>query len=257
MKIAVLISGQLRDTNINYLNHLKCFIDNNNADVFVTTSTKNFWYTGGNSNPLTYKFILHSELDKKEIEETLKKYYGNHLKKFLIKDNEFIPNNFGEPEYYAYFINNQFNNNRDTFKLALDYEIKNNIKYDRFVRLRIDKTVFNEIVKIPKFNIPVVTNIEPCTFFFIGNKEQMAYYCKFKYLENYIHKEGNTFENNLFPHPPDEIKNHIQKIYKIKIIKNILTIYQDRHPSGRIGNFPFIQKNENQLGWNANGLQPK
>ena len=60
MKIAVLISGQMRDSNVNYLNHLKCFIENNNADVFVTTSTKNFWYTGGDPNPLTYKFEFSS-----------------------------------------------------------------------------------------------------------------------------------------------------------------------------------------------------
>lgn len=257
MKIAVLISGQMRDSHINYLNHLKCFIENNNADVFVTTSTKNFWYTGGNPNPLTYKFNLHSESTKEDIENTLTKYYGKYLKKFLIKENEYIPNNFGTPDYYAYFINNQFNNNKEAFNLAIEYELENNIKYDRFIRLRIDKTVFTKITKTPEYDIPVVTHIEPCQFFFIGNKEQMEYYCKFTYLENYSHTEGNTFANNLFPHPPDEIKNHILKKYNIKIINNILTIYQERHPSGRIGNFPFIQKLKNDIGWNANGLCPK
>lgn len=257
MRIAVLISGQMRDSNVNYLNHLKCVIENNNADVFVTTSTKNFWYTGGNPNPLTYKFSLYSEYSKDEIQNILENYYGNYLKKFVIKENEFIPNNFGTPEYYSYFINNQFNNNREAYNLAKEYEIENNITYDKFVRLRIDKTVFTKITEIPKYNIPVVTHVEPCQFFFIGNRDQMDHYCNFKYLENYTHKEGNTFANKLFPHPPDEIRKHIMKKYKIKIINNILTIYQEKHISGRIGEFPFIQKKENQIGWNANGLCPK
>ncbi len=255
MKIAILITGQIRDSYVNYLNHLNCFIKPNDADVFVKTSTKNFWYTSGNSNPLTYKFNLHSENSIDSIKLELDKYYGKYLKDYIISDKEYIPDNFGTPEYYAYFINNQFNNNKDAFKLAIEYEKTHNVKYDLFVRIRIDKTVFPKITKLnTNLNLPVVTHIEPCQFFFIGNKNQMQYYCDFTYLNSYKHQLGNTFSNNLFPHPPDEIKNYITKKYKINIIKHILTIYFNKN--GTIGNFPYINKNLNQIGWNWKGCEP-
>ena len=41
MKVAVLITGQLRDYKVNYTNHIKHLIEPNNADVFVYACTKN------------------------------------------------------------------------------------------------------------------------------------------------------------------------------------------------------------------------
>jgi hypothetical protein len=257
MKIAILLTGQMRDSHINYLNHYEQFIKPNNADVFVVTSTKNMWYSNNSTNKSKVDsknliYHLHSEKNKEEIEKNLKQYYNNFLKDFLILENENIPEKIIQPHYYSYFINNQFNNNKLAFNLALDFEKKNNIKYDLFVRLRIDKSVFPNIAILNKnMSLPIVTNIEPTTFFFVGNKEMMDYYCKFTYLKNYIYNE-----NIQMPDPPKEILNFIKKKYNINIIKNILTIYFGKN--GLISdNFPYLLNNKDDIGWNPSFKEPK
>ena len=156
------------------------------------------------------------------------------------------------PDYYSYFINNQFNNNKKAFELALNYEKNNNISYDLFIRLRIDKTVFpNPVLLDHNMRLPIVTHVEPCQFFFIGNKEMMKYYCDFTYLENYSYDE-----NVRVPDPPREILKHITKKFTINIIRNILTIYSENR-TNKIGEFPFIDKNEEDEVWNWNCTKPK
>ena len=50
MRVAVLITGQLRDYKINALNHVKHLIEPNDADVFVYACNKNTLHTCGEYN---------------------------------------------------------------------------------------------------------------------------------------------------------------------------------------------------------------
>ena len=257
MKIAILITGQMRDSFITYLNHVKQFIEPNNADIFVATSTKNFWYSNEiqslKTNQKNFIFHLHSEKNREEIINEIKNYYGQYLKDYFVSQDEKIPEKRVQPDYYSYFINNQFNNNKIAFKLALNYEKKNNFKYDLFVRLRIDKTVFPKKMILNKHvKLPIVTHVEPCQFFFIGDKNMMEYYCNFTYLENYKYNP-----NIKMPDPPAEILKHIKNKYHPNIIHNILTIYQKRDGKGTIGDFPYLIKKSDDVGWNAYRLEPK
>ena len=246
MKIAVLISGQMRDSFNTYLNHYKQFIEPNNADVFVATSTKNFWYEWeGDWDPKKVFVHLHSEIDEKDIIERIKSYYGNNLKGYAISNKEAIPERKDPIKYFEYFMNNQFNNNKYAFQLALDYEKENNINYDMFVRLRIDKTVFPKpLILTNDILLPICTHIEPTTFFFIGNREMMKYYCTWTY-------------SSIYSSPPKEILEHIRKKYDINIIEKSLTIYIQRDGLGTICDFPYSLNNKSEVGYNAYRKEPK
>ena len=58
MRVAVIITGQLRDYKINCINHLKQIIEPNNADVFVYACSKNTLHTTGANVTQNYKIIL-------------------------------------------------------------------------------------------------------------------------------------------------------------------------------------------------------
>ena len=75
MKIAVLITGQLRDYKINCINHLKHIIEPNNADVFVYACSKNTLHTTGNNITQNYKVTTTST--KEEIESQVKEMKNN------------------------------------------------------------------------------------------------------------------------------------------------------------------------------------
>ena len=250
MKIAVLLTGQLRDTNVNYRNHIKQFFEPNNMDVFIVTSTKNFIYTKKSNNPLEFKYSIHSENKKDDIESKIKERYGKYLKNYIIKDDEYIPDGFGTQKYFAYFMNNQLTNNKMAFKLALEYEKSNNIKYDLFVRLRIDKTVFPKpvLLDIKRQKFPIVTHNEPCTFFLIGNKEMMKHYCEYTFLKkivkNYSYK-GVHPECISVPH---QIWKHMKTKFNINIIKNIITIYSHK---GIICEYPYLNRSNEFICWNG------
>ena len=88
MKIAVLITGQLRDYKINWLNHMKQLIEPNNADVFVYACDKNTLHTLGNVSQLNQKYISTNSYSSQSIKEDVKKIYGPFLKKVVVDENE-------------------------------------------------------------------------------------------------------------------------------------------------------------------------
>ena len=56
MKVAVLITGQLRDYKINVQNHIKQIIEPNDADVFVYATDRNTLHTTGPN--ITQKYVV-------------------------------------------------------------------------------------------------------------------------------------------------------------------------------------------------------
>ena len=257
MKIAVLLSGQLRDFENVSENHLKHFIEPNNADIFATISTSNFDYFRDKENPpdvTKWIFKLNYKDNIQDAKQRIETAYDSYIKDLKIIDNESIPENQGTMEYYRYFLRNQFNNNTISFNMAKAWEKEHKIQYDLFVRLRLDKTVFPNLIKIDKFdkNTAYTGHIEPCTFFCVGDKNVMEQYCNFNYLENYIYQEGDNMENFRFPPAPIEILKHMKNNINIRIQPNLCTFYCGESSKGRtlIGNFPYI-KNKGKFCWNS------
>ena len=131
MKIAVTISGQLRDYKINAVNHIKHIIEPNNADVFVYACSKNTLHTSGDN--VTQKYNTTSTHTKKEIIYDVKKLYGKNLKGVQVNENEELDeSNFGTLGYFKKRMNNQMTNIRNGFLMAMEYSSE----YDLIVRLR-------------------------------------------------------------------------------------------------------------------------
>ena len=82
MKIAVIITGQLRDYKINCVNHLKHIIEPNNADVFVYACSKNTLHTTGANVTQNYKITTTDTTE--QIESDVSEIYGDYLKGLII-----------------------------------------------------------------------------------------------------------------------------------------------------------------------------
>ena len=82
MRVAVVITGQLRDYKINCINHLRHIIEPNNADVFVYACSKNTLHTTGTNITQNYKVTTTDSVAK--IESDVQKIYGNYLKGLVL-----------------------------------------------------------------------------------------------------------------------------------------------------------------------------
>ena len=95
-KIAVLVTGQLRDFQVNVFNHLENLIKPNNADVFVYACTRNTMHSLGPN--VVQSYITTTEKTKKDIVEACKDFYGTFLKQIDINENETNPHDLYEPK---------------------------------------------------------------------------------------------------------------------------------------------------------------
>ena len=141
MRVAVLITGQLRDYKINCVNHLKHIIEPNNADVFIYACSKNTLHTTGDNVTQNYKITTTDTVEK--IESDVSQIYGEHLKGLTIDEHEELDDsNFGTLGYFKKRMNNQMQNIRNGFLMAKEYSERNNFNYDVIVRCRPDNSMF-------------------------------------------------------------------------------------------------------------------
>ena len=106
MKIAVLVTGQLRDYQINMLNHLNHLVWPNKAHVFVYACTKNTIHSTGKS--LEQKYHNIGEYTEHQIKSSMSAVYGENLKKVVVESNENLPDgNFGTLGYFRTRMQNQ------------------------------------------------------------------------------------------------------------------------------------------------------
>ena len=135
LKVAVLITGQLRDYKVNWRNHMKHLIEPNNADVFAYISSKNTLHSCGKS--LEQKYYLTNTYTNEEITESLNQIYGDSLKSLVIDNDENLPDeNFGTLGYFRTRMQNQIDNIGKGFELAKKYSENNGFEYDVFVHCR-------------------------------------------------------------------------------------------------------------------------
>ena len=192
MKVAVLITGQLRDYKINCLNQIKQIIEPNNADVFVYACTKNTIHSCGKS--LEQKYYFTGEFKKEDIVADVQKIYGRFLKKVVVNENEKLPeDNFGTLGYFRTRMQNQINNIGHGFRMAIEYSKKNNFEYDVIVRCRPDNAMFRQPVHLNRLEYKegiIYSTIFGSThghrdlcFFAISDPKTFAKYCSYEYLK--------------------------------------------------------------------------
>jgi len=190
MKVAVLITGQLRDYKINCINHMKHLIEPNNADVFMYACTKNTIHSCGQS--LNQEYYFTGSFSNQEILKDTSEIYKDHLKSITIDQNENLPeHNFGTLGYFRTRMQNQIDNIGHGFKMALDYAQENNFTYDVIVRCRPDNSYFKNILDISSITFEknkIYSTIfgsghRDLCFFAISDPDTFTKYCSYKYLE--------------------------------------------------------------------------
>ena len=141
MRVAVIITGQLRDYKINCVNHIKHIIEPNDADVFVYACSKNTLHTTGENVTQNYKVTTTDTVQK--IEMDVNEIYGKHLKGLIVDENEELDDtNYGTLGYFKKRMNNQMQNIRHWFLMAKRYSERHNFDYDVIVRCRPDTLCF-------------------------------------------------------------------------------------------------------------------
>ncbi len=149
MRVAVLITGQLRDYKVNVGNHLKNLIEPNNADVFAYACSRNTIHTIGPN--ITQKYNITSVQPTEDLKREIREIYGDSLVEVVIDENENLDDSdFGTLGYFKRKMNNQMSNIRKGFQMAKQFSERNNFEYDVVVRCRPDNSMFPNLVKLDK-----------------------------------------------------------------------------------------------------------
>ena len=259
MKVAVLITGQLRDYQINYMNHMRHLIEPNNADVFVYACNKNTIHTNGSS--LEQKYCLTTQYTKEEIEESVMSFYSSHLKKITVNEEENLPDyNFGTLGYFRTRMQNQIDNIGNGYKMAVEYSKNRNFKYDVVVRCRPDNSFFP--FPIDFSNVEIKKNTVYSTiflpsrhrdlcFFAAATPEAFSKYVSYKYLYGY--DPNNTVDN--FKNTEHSWEDYLKSIeVDVRYIGNLSVPFYGEDKSKPITDFPFRNKRAKLIDIN---LMPK
>ena len=248
MKVAVLITGQLRDYKINALNQIKHLIEPNDADVFVYACNKNTLHTCGDN--ITQKYNITTVKQADQIIEEVQSIYGHNLKAVEINEEEPLPEeNFGTLGYFRQRMQNQMDNIRKGFLMARAYAKENNFEYDVIVRSRPDNSIYPYLIDLSKIQIEenklystqYYTAHRDPWFFSFAKPTTFDKYCSFKYLPN---EDGSRVDNN-FPCPEHAMEAYLPSIgINIVYYVDICSTFTGFDKTKPIKDFPYRQKNE-------------
>ena len=249
MKIAILITGQLRDYKVNWQNHMKHLIEPNNADVFAYISSKNTLHSCGKS--LEQKYYLTNTYTNDQITDSLNEIYNTHLKRLVIDDNEHLPDhNFGTLGYFRTRMQNQIDNIAHGYRIAKNYSEENNFNYDVIVRCRPDNSMFPRKLNLAALkyadNLIYSTKFTPSghrdlCFFAMSNPYTFEKYISFKYLKG----EDTTRTDSNFDCTEHMWENYLSEIgVKTKYIPDVCRPFTGFDKTLPIKDFPYRNKNE-------------
>lgn len=140
MKIAVLLTGQLRTWEMLKYLHLNSLILPYNADLFLGIDLNNkYQCLHKNSNMETTLDEANKAID-----------FFKPINSFILNDvnNSFISNNVKNKNFILLF--RQYYVVKKTYEMVKKYSDSNNIKYDIIVRLRFDQLIWcNEVSMLP------------------------------------------------------------------------------------------------------------
>jgi hypothetical protein len=191
-KIAILISGHIRNNNINKsFGHLSDY----DYDVFIHT-WDNFGFKGSETN---LEDKVTTDLVKNKILEipNVKSYVVENNKTFInsLEPVNFNYFNFSSPEV---FIKSQLYSISQSYKIFEEYQITNDIKYDIVIRTRFENQfteflVDDELLKDLKQKIIFVPN-KGCGHEHPDSNSTTCLSCEKMYVEHNL-KKVHVFEH--------------------------------------------------------------
>lgn len=261
MRVAVLITGQLRDYKINCINHLEHIIKPNNADVFVYACNKNTLHSTGDNITQNYKITTSDSVQK--IESDVQQIYGKYLKGLTVnEDEELDDSNFGTLGYFKKRMNNQMENIRHGFLMAQEYAKLNNFNYDLIVRCRPDNSMFLRPVKLSVFSTQpnlVFTTIYPSGhkdpwFFSFSEPNTFDKYCSFVYQKDADEsRTDNNFECPEIALEKYLYENNIQPLF----VQSICLPFYQYDKTQPVTDFPFRQQHEKLIDADGNLVEQR
>lgn len=251
MKIAVLISGQMRDYKINITNHIKHLIEPNSADVFVYACTKNTIHSLGQSTSQKYNITSVKEPDI--LESEIRDAYGEHLVKVRINtEEELDDDNFGTLGYFKKRMNNQMTNIRECFKMAVLYSKEKEFEYDFIIRLRPDNSMLPNPVDISSFECRenlIHSTVYPSGhrdpwFFSFSKPNTFEKYCSFEYMRG---ADESRTDNN-FDCPEISLGKYLVSCgIKTSLHQSICRPFYEYDKTKPIVEFPHVNWDEKLL----------
>lgn len=243
-KIAILVTGQLRDYQANVMNHIEHLIKPNKADVFVYACTRNTMHSLGPN--VTQSYVTTNNIEKDKLIKECKKFYGSYLKEIEFNENEINPHDLYPPKtlgHYREGMLNQLRNVKKGYEMCKKYSQDKGFKYDLIIRLRPDNCVFMN--KVELFNFDVAKNTiyssmfytghrDPC-FFSMGEPDSFYKYCSYEHL---INEDPNRTDDNFLSFEAGIEKDLQDKNVNHYYIKGICQPFYDYHKKS-IKDFPF------------------
>ena len=215
MKIAICLSGMLRNFEITYPRFKKFIIDKHSPDIFFCGYPNKFGFDYCNDS------INNLYKPKKYI---LNEYTDELRKKICINENKYLSNKRNETT-----INNfisQLYNIKLCDDLRTKYESENNFKYDVVIRSRMDVFYFNSFeeselsqakngsILIPEeWDFKIVNDCAVSDSFAMSNSKNMEIYSSlYEQFDKY-------FDNGILFHPETLFGHHIavNKLQRIKV----------------------------------------
>jgi hypothetical protein len=278
MKIAICISGFLRTWEYSKLSFLKHLVQNHDCDLFVHTYKQNYF---------EYSSEVQNVIYDEEI--IVKMFDGFNLKKIVIEDrNEIIDNiissslKYEQLSNYSYKIkeSSDINSNKISLgariydqlrkiylsnELRKEYERKNNLNYDLYVKTRFDVLYIDKIdwSNFTEKNLVYIGNSGtggfPDDLVGIGKEEPMnSYMDRFLNLDKMCFSTVNREDIN----PINWYPHHGNTIFPSDICAHDTLIRNLIHDGFDIKNGNFrnvlIRNKNHVLNWNhmnINGIQ--
>ena len=251
MKVAVIISGQMRDYKINITNHMKHLIEPNQADVFVYACNKNTIHSLGQSTSQRYN--VTSVESSEALENQVKKQYGKSLIEVQTNsEEELSDDNFGTLGYFKKRMNNQMTNIRKCFEMAISHSDKEGFEYDFIVRLRPDNSMLPQKVDISSFDCReglIHSTVYPSGhrdpwFFSFSKPNTFQKYCSFEYMKG---ADESRTDNN-FDCPEVSLEKYLISIdLTTNLHQSICRPFYEYDKTKPIFEFPHVNWEEKLL----------
>lgn len=132
MKVAVLLTGQLRTFEMLKYLHMNSLISKYNTDVFLGIDIDN-----------KYQCVYENNTDKTKLEDVRRAIdFFKPIDTFILDNLIFSENRIEQLLLRQYYVV------KNTYKMLITHSNNNNIKYDLIIRLRFDQLIFSREVPI-------------------------------------------------------------------------------------------------------------
>lgn len=200
-KIALCISGHMRNYKSCFYSLEKLFLNNNKCDIFIHTWDKqNHWLQEANPKDLDVNDVVNLYKPTNIQVEEWKDFPVTEKVKLYNKDNRYAGGILGM--YYSLFQANE---------LKRKHEDAYNIKYDTVIRYRPDIILSSELT------IPITLNTDsvyiPIWGDFTGINDQLAYGCshKMNQYSNVYNEIENLLGHGCYLNPEILMKRNLEK----------------------------------------------